>query len=85
MPENLQRGILDQTYIVSSEDLNMLLFASNSQFRQDLAELQGTKKVKEGPWTWKSGDVSCLTCIVSYTQAATKLVKAVDATEENIY
>ena len=86
MPENLQGGILlDQAYIVSSKDLNMLLFAPNSQFRQGLAELQGTTNMKEGPWTWKSGDLSCLTRVVSYTQAATKLVKAVDATEEQTY
>ncbi|KAJ9677869.1 hypothetical protein PVL29_022696 [Vitis rotundifolia] len=86
MPENLQGGILlDQTYIVASKVLNMLLFAPNSQFRQDLAELQRTTNMKEGPWTWKSGELSCLTRVVSYTQAATKLVKAVDALEEQTY
>lgn len=86
MPENLPMGILlDQTYIVSSKDLNMLLFAPNSEFRQDLAELQGTTDMKEGPWTWKSGELSCLTRVVSYTQAPTKLVKAVEATEEQTY
>ncbi|RVX18655.1 C2 and GRAM domain-containing protein [Vitis vinifera] len=86
MPENLQGGILlDQTYIVASKVLNMLLFAPNSQFRQDLAELQRTTNMKEGPWTWKSGALSCLTRVVSYTQAATKLVKAVDALEEQTY
>lgn len=86
MPENLQGGILlDQAYIVASKDLNMLLFAPNSQFRQDLAELQGTTNLEEGPWTWKSGDLPCLSRQVRYTQAATKLVKAVDAMEEQMY
>ncbi|KAI4336218.1 hypothetical protein L6164_014772 [Bauhinia variegata] len=86
MPENLQGGILvDQIYSVSPYDLNAVLFAPNSQFRRDLAELQGTTCLQEGPWTWKSGDMSCLTRVVSYTKAATKLVKAVKATEEQTY
>lgn len=86
MPENLSGGILvDQIYLVSPYDLNAFLFAPNSQFRRDLAELQGTTNVQEGPWTWKSGDMSCLARVVTYTKAATKLVKAVKATEEQSY
>ncbi|XVF08418.1 hypothetical protein REPUB_Repub07fG0002000 [Reevesia pubescens] len=86
MPENLEGGILlDQMYTLSSYDLNKFIFAPNSQFRKDLAELQGTTDVQEGPWTWKSGDVSCLTRVITYTKAATKLVKAVKATEEQTY
>ncbi|XP_027337352.1 C2 and GRAM domain-containing protein At5g50170 [Abrus precatorius] len=86
MPENLQGGILvDQFYVVSPNDLNVFLFAPNSQFRKDLEELQGTTNVQEGPWTWKHGDMSCLTRVVSYTKAATKLVKAVNAFEEQTY
>ena len=86
MPENLQGGILlDQIYAVPSYDLNALLFAPDSQFRKDLAELQGTIDVQEGPWIWKSGDTSCLTRVVSYTKAATKLVKALKATEGQTY
>ncbi|XP_059657972.1 C2 and GRAM domain-containing protein At5g50170 [Cornus florida] len=86
MPENLQGGtVLDQTYVVPSKDLNMFLFAPNSHFRRDLAELQGTTDVQEGPWTWKSDNISCLTRVVTYTKAATKLVKAVKATEGQTY
>ncbi|XVE56343.1 hypothetical protein DITRI_Ditri04bG0001700 [Diplodiscus trichospermus] len=86
MPENLEGGILvDQMYTLSSYDLNKFLFAPDSQFRRGLAVLQGTTDVQEGPWTWKSGDVSCLTRVVTYTKAATKLVKAVKATEEQTY
>lgn len=86
MPENLPGGVLvDQIYLVSPSDLNALLFAPNSQFRRDLAEMQETTNVEEGPWAWKSGDMSCLSRIVSYTKAATKLVKAVKATEEQTY
>ncbi|ESW10014.1 hypothetical protein PHAVU_009G174400 [Phaseolus vulgaris] len=86
MPENLSGGVLvDQIYLVSPSDLNVFLFAPNSQFRKDLAELQGTTNVQEGPWTWKNGDMSSLTRVVSYTKAATKLIKAVTATEEQKY
>ncbi|KDO69491.1 hypothetical protein CISIN_1g001703mg [Citrus sinensis] len=86
MPENLQGGILlDQLYQVSPCDLNTFLFAPDSQFRKDLAELQGTKDVQEGPWEWKSGEMTCLTRAVSYMKAATKLVKAVKATEQQTY
>lgn len=86
MPENLQGGVLiDQAYAVSSKELNTLLFASTSQFMSELAELHGTTDRQEGPWTWNSGDVSCLTRVFSYTKAATKMVKAVKATEEQTY
>ncbi|KAK9278108.1 hypothetical protein L1049_027666 [Liquidambar formosana] len=86
IPENLPGGVLlDQTYVEQPNDLNAFLFAPNSQFRRDLAELQGTTDVQEGPWTWKSADMSCLTRVVTYTKGATKLVKAVKATEEQTY
>ncbi|TKY73549.1 C2 and GRAM domain-containing protein [Spatholobus suberectus] len=86
MPENLPAGVLvDQIYLVSPNDLNVFLFAPNSQFGKDLAELQGTTNVQEGPWAWKQGDMSGLTRVVSYTKAATKLIKAVNAIEEQTY
>ena len=78
MPGNLQGGILiDQVYAVSPSDLNTFLFSPNLQFTRDLAKLQGTTDMHEGTWTWSSGETTCLTRVVSYTKAATKLVKAV--------
>ncbi|XP_030495656.2 C2 and GRAM domain-containing protein At5g50170 [Cannabis sativa] len=86
MPENLQGGVLvDQAYAVSPNDLNTFLFAPNSQFRKELAELNGTTDLHEEPWTWSSGDTSCLTRVVSSTKAASKLVKACKAIEEQTY
>lgn len=86
MPENLQGGILlDQTYGVSPKDLNMVLFAPNSEFQRNLAELQGTTDIQEEPWKWKLEGILCLKRVVTYTKAATKLVKAVKATEEQTY
>ncbi|XP_043723254.1 C2 and GRAM domain-containing protein At5g50170 isoform X2 [Telopea speciosissima] len=84
--DNLQGGILlDRSYVVSPINLNTLLFAPNSQFQRDLAELQGTTDLQEGCWTWKSVKISCLTRTLTYTKAATKLVKAVKAIEEQTY
>ncbi|KAE9608532.1 hypothetical protein Lal_00020916 [Lupinus albus] len=86
MPANLSGGILvDHIYAVSPHDLNVFLFAPNSKFRKDLEALQGTTNAKESPWAWKSEDMSCLTRVVAYTKAATKLVKAVNTTEEQTY
>ncbi|KAK1318607.1 C2 and GRAM domain-containing protein [Acorus calamus] len=86
MPENLHGGILlDQTYIIAPKDLNSILFAPQSQFRQDLEELQGTMDYQEGPWMQKRLELSCLIRIVTYIKAATKLIKAVKATEEQTY
>lgn len=86
MPENLRGGVLvDQTYVVPSKDLNKFLFDPNSQFRSDLADLQGLTDVWQGPWMCKSGGKSHLTRVVSYTNPASKLVKAVKATEEQTY
>ncbi|WCJ36127.1 C2 calcium/lipid-binding and GRAM domain containing protein [Euphorbia peplus] len=86
MPENLSGGVLlNQIYEVTPSNLNKFLFAPDSQFRKDLAELQGTTDVKEEPWTWKSGNKSSLTRKVTYVKAASTLVKAVKATEEQTY
>lgn len=86
MPENLRGGVLiDQAYAVSPSDLNTFLFAPNSQFRKDLAELQGATDLQEGPWTFNAVDKPCLTRVVTYKNAATKLVKSVKATEEQTY
>lgn len=86
MPENLSGGILvDQVYVVSPGDLNKILFAPDSQFRRELAEHQGTTNLEEGNWSWKQGDEPCLSRIVSYRKAATKVVGAINATEEQTY
>ncbi|KAL1533004.1 C2 and GRAM domain-containing protein [Salvia divinorum] len=87
MPEDLQGGILlDQSYSVSPKDLNLVLFGPNSEFRRNLAELQGTTDVQEELWRWRSEREKLrLRRAVTYTKAASKLVKAVRATEEQTY
>ncbi|XP_051136740.1 C2 and GRAM domain-containing protein At5g50170 isoform X2 [Andrographis paniculata] len=49
------------------------------------AELQGTTNVQEEAWKWKSDGAPSLSRVVSYTKAASKLVKAVKAFEEQTY
>ncbi|XP_010442497.1 PREDICTED: C2 and GRAM domain-containing protein At5g50170-like [Camelina sativa] len=86
MPENLTGGVLvDQKYLVSPCDLNKFLFTPSSQFRKELAELQGLSDVQEGPWTMMQEDTPRLTRVVTYMRAATKMVKAVKATENQVY
>lgn len=85
MPENLHGGVLlDQTYVTSPEDLNMFIFSPDSKFIKDLAEIQGTLDIREEPWKLKSEGPS-LTRVVTYTKAASKLIKAVKATESQTY
>ncbi|KAJ8773425.1 hypothetical protein K2173_028602 [Erythroxylum novogranatense] len=86
MPQNLKGGILiDQLYVTPARQLNKFLFAPGSQFRKDLLELRGSIDLEEEPWNWKSDNMSHLTRTVTYTNAATKLVKAVKVMEEQIY
>lgn len=85
MPGNLPGGvIIDQTYVVSPTDLNSLIFSPTSNFLQSLADLHGTTGLQATPWKLENGGES-LKRVVTYTKAATKLVKAVKATEEHIY
>ncbi|WOL14389.1 C2 and GRAM domain-containing protein [Canna indica] len=86
IPENLQGGILlEQRYRIEPKDLNSLLYKLNSQFRRDLAQHQGAMDYEESPWRWTCKDNPCLSRFVTYTKAATKLVKAVKAVEEQVY
>ncbi|XP_077237557.1 C2 and GRAM domain-containing protein At1g03370-like [Tasmannia lanceolata] len=85
VPNNLPGGVLvDQSYLISPADLNSLLFSPNSKFMKSLAELQGTTDLQEGTWALEN-DGFRLKRAVSYTKAATKLIKAVKATEEQTY
>ncbi|XP_074573271.1 C2 and GRAM domain-containing protein At1g03370-like [Curcuma longa] len=85
IPENLQGGILvDHSYVIAPADLNSFLFSPSSNFWQSLAEIQGTTGLQAEPWRLESSGKR-LTRVVKYTKAATKLVKAVTATEEQTY
>ncbi|KAF5191596.1 C2 and gram domain-containing protein [Thalictrum thalictroides] len=85
IPSNLPGGILvDKSYMVTPSDLNSLLFSPESSFTISLAEYQGTTELQQGPWTFENGG-GRFKRVVSYLKAATKLIKAVKATEEQTY
>ncbi|CAA6670110.1 unnamed protein product [Spirodela intermedia] len=72
MPNNLSGGVLlDQAYVVAPAVLNTLLDS-------------GTTGMQLGPWRLDEGGDS-LKREVTYTKAATRLIKAVKATEEHTY
>ncbi|CAN6449303.1 unnamed protein product [Victoria cruziana] len=86
MPDDLKGGILlDRQYQTSCQNLNGLLFAPNSQFMKELAELQGTTDLDEGTWRLEFGECVCLKRILTYKKAATKLVRAAMVTEVQTY
>ncbi|KAJ4763955.1 C2 calcium/lipid-binding and GRAM domain containing protein [Rhynchospora pubera] len=84
-PENLPGGVLvDQIYAIAPSDLNSILFSPNTNFWNSLAEIQGTMGFQSENWKIEN-DGEVMKRFVTYTKAATKLVKAVKATEEQIY
>ncbi|KAJ6848027.1 C2 and GRAM domain-containing protein [Iris pallida] len=85
IPGNLPGGVLiDRTYVASPGQLNALLFSQSSNFLQSLADLQGTTGLEIEPWR-PENDGKCLKRVVTCIKAATRLVKAVRATEEQTY
>lgn len=84
-PSNLPGGVLlDHLCIVAPSELNTLLFSSDSPFFKSLSDLQGTTELQLGQWKFENG-AETLKRVISYIKAATKLIKAVKATEEQTY
>uniref|UniRef100_A0A7N0UD40 C2 and GRAM domain-containing protein n=1 Tax=Kalanchoe fedtschenkoi TaxID=63787 RepID=A0A7N0UD40_KALFE len=85
MPSNLPGGVLlDQLYMISPQDLNILLHSPESDFYMSLADLQGTTEVEIGRWKFEN-EGSTMKRVLTYVKAATKLIKAVKGTEEQTY
>ncbi|KAL6661185.1 hypothetical protein ACP70R_000569 [Stipagrostis hirtigluma subsp. patula] len=84
MPANLQGILINQSYLTSPSNLNNLLFAPDSNFRQTVVEIQGRTDFKAEPWR-VDNDGEALKRVITYTTAPSKLVKAVRATEEQSY
>ncbi|KAF3331391.1 C2 and GRAM domain-containing protein [Carex littledalei] len=84
-PANLPGGVLvDQVYVIAPCELNSILFSPNTNFLNSLAEIQGTVGLQFENWKIEN-DGEVLRRLVTYTKAASKLVKAVKATEEQNY
>ncbi|XP_042443416.1 C2 and GRAM domain-containing protein At1g03370-like [Zingiber officinale] len=85
MPGKLPGGVLlDQSYDIAPVDLNNLLFSPDSNFGDSVAEVQGTTDLKKESWRLIN-DESSLKRVITYTKAASKLIKSVRATEEQTY
>ncbi|KAI4311851.1 hypothetical protein MLD38_036714 [Melastoma candidum] len=85
IPDNLSGGVLlDQLYQISPSDLNMMLFKPDSNFPRQLAEVQGTTELQLGSWNFDNEGQS-LKRVVTYIKGATKLIKAVKSTEDQVY
>lgn len=84
LPSPLERGILlSETYLKSAKALNKILFGPESQFLSELIELQKTTNLMEKPW--RKAENNLPQRVITYIKAATKLVKSVQATEEQKY
>jgi VAD1 Analog of StAR-related lipid transfer domain len=84
-PSNLLGGVLvDQVYAIAPSELNSILFSPSTNFWNSLAEIQNTVGFHSENWKIKN-DGEVMRRLVTYTKAATKLVKAVKATEEQNY
>ncbi|KFK31345.1 hypothetical protein AALP_AA6G100200 [Arabis alpina] len=85
LPSNLPGGIVvDQLFMITPSDLNILLFAPDSTLYASFTELQGTTEVQIGPWKLEN-EAESVKRVVSYLKAPTKLIKAVKGTEEQSY
>lgn len=85
IPSNLPGGVLiDQLYVIATEDLNVLLFSPSSSFPKSVSEVQGTTDVQMGPWKLENENKT-LKRSLTYIKAATKLMKAIKGYEEQTY
>ncbi|XP_027185451.1 C2 and GRAM domain-containing protein At1g03370 [Coffea eugenioides] len=85
IPSNLPGGVvLDQMYAIAPHELNSLLFSQDSNFFKSATDMQGSTELQVGPWKFENGGEN-LTRTVSYIKAATKLIKALRATEDQTY
>lgn len=85
IPSNLPGGVvLDQLYAIAPHELNSLLFSPDSNFFKSVSDMQGSTELQVGPWKFENGGEN-LKRTVTYIKAATKLIRALRATEDQTY
>ncbi|KAK1350624.1 C2 and GRAM domain-containing protein [Heracleum sosnowskyi] len=85
MPNSLPGGVvLDQLYVIASSEMNSLLFSQDATIFKSLADVQKTTELQIGPWKFENGGET-LKRVITSVKAASKLVKALKATEEQTY
>ncbi|KAL3627235.1 hypothetical protein CASFOL_028598 [Castilleja foliolosa] len=83
IPSSLPGGVvLDQIYGASPRELNSILFSPESDFWKSAADTQGSTDLQIGSWKFEN---ESLKRVVTYTKAASKLIKALKTTEEQTY
>ncbi|XP_024372049.1 C2 and GRAM domain-containing protein At1g03370 isoform X2 [Physcomitrium patens] len=81
-PPPLASGVvLDQRYGTSAKSLSALICKAGSPFIQELLTCLKTTEYSEEPW--KRANNGCIERVVSYMKAATKIIKAVKASESH--
>ena len=73
--------VLDQRYAISAKAMNALILKASSPFVQELLAVQKTTEYVEQPWRSSKNDTGVIERVVTYMKAATRLIKAVKATE----
>ncbi|KAL3643312.1 hypothetical protein CASFOL_014127 [Castilleja foliolosa] len=82
-PSSLPGGVvLDQIYGASPRELNSILFSPESDFWKSTADAQGSTDLQIGSWKFEN---ESLKRVVTYTKAASKLIKALKTIEEQTY
>lgn len=81
---NLPGVVVDQLYAIAPHELNSFLFSPDSTFFKSLADIQGSTELRIGPWKLENGGES-LKRVVTFTKAASRLVKALKTTEDQTY
>ncbi|KAJ9567004.1 hypothetical protein OSB04_002970 [Centaurea solstitialis] len=85
MPANLPGGVMvDQMYVIAPSELNSMLFSSESNHLRQVAEIQGSTDLQVGPWKFDTESGS-LKRVVTYVKAASRLIKAIKAIEDQTY
>ncbi|XAR73394.1 hypothetical protein NMG60_11007347 [Bertholletia excelsa] len=85
IPSSLPGGVvLDQLYAILPSELNTCIFSPDSPFFKSYQDSLGSTELQIGSWNFEvAGD--SLKRMVTYTKAASKLVKATRAIEEHAY
>ncbi|KAL3521797.1 hypothetical protein ACH5RR_014631 [Cinchona calisaya] len=85
IPSSLPGGVvLDQLYAIEPHELNSVLFSPDSSFFKSVTDMQGSTELQVGSWKFENGGEQ-LKRVVTYIKAATKLIKALKATEDQTY
>lgn len=84
IPSNLPGGVvLEQLHAIAPHDLNSLLFSPDSNFLKSVMDAQGATELLIPPWKFENcGNPKR---VITYIKAASKIIRALKAIEEQTY